>query len=1009
MLSTGRDLPRTALSSLLLLTTFLLNDANAQPSTKWRDYRIIGTEQIDLGSNSTVPGNYVVLGTGGSIRVQNGARQPAGTPEPYLLADEVTLSANASVQNVYANRFSRADSAEVVGTIHRPAPPFPFALDDLPSIPPATFDPCTTSAAKTVVPANEFEVLSPGCYGELEAKQFSTVTLTGGEYRFLKWDLKNDVTVNVLAPSVVHIRQNLSSQQDTEIAPASGDPDDLMFFIGADSNKSSSLGGFNVFVGNIVDPFDRELNLRRQISFTGTAMAIKVKLRGNHQSLRCGDGVVNPPAETCDPPGGMAGPNDNDCRDDCTMCGDGIQQDEEQCDDGNSNNDDGCRNDCSLCGDGVVDEEFGELCDGDASLPVCAGKACKSDCTCECGDGILNPPEECEVGIACSAAGETCDLGTCMCSGDPPDCGDGKHDPLTEKCDPSFDPLVPPIQGGAENRVCRAVGDTWECTFCGDGMTQSPDEKCDDGNDVNEPNGASDQCRNDCTYCGDGTTQSGEGCDDGNDVNEPNGTPGQCRNDCTFCGDGILQAGEKCDDGNDVNEPNGTPGQCRNDCSFCGDGMLQVGEQCDPGIDPTCPANCQRCDTPEECCPNNPDPFCLPGMAVLTGQICRSDCTACGDGQFEQNKGEGCDDGNAVNEPNDDPDQCRNDCSFCGDGRTDPGEGCDDGNDIDDDKCSNDCRPIGCGDGVVQGKETCDPGPDGTIRAPNGEICRAECNFCGDGMVDRDDNGRPIEACDDGNRIDDDECNNQCGTAICGDGIKADDEDCEPPLAPNGNPCRAPSCTYCGNGVIDLDTSGNPLERCDDGNDDNDDECRNDCSLCGDGVIDREFGETCDEGTENGNGFCREDCTYCGDDLLQTEHGEICDGLEGVLIPGRECRSNCTYCGDGIRQTEIPVGDPLELCDDGNDVDDDDCNNQCVCPGPPTEGCIPPPECGDGLRQGDEQCDDGNKIDGDGCDADCTFTSTKKRPWGKTKHGLIGDRGIRRTGPPSKQTGVKLR
>jgi cysteine-rich repeat protein len=33
-----------------------------------------------------------------------------------------------------------------------------------------------------------------------------------------------------------------------------------------------------------------------------------------------------------------------------------------------------------------------------------------------------------------------------------------------------------------------------------------------------------------------------------------------------------------------------------------------------------------------------------------------------------------------------------------------------------------------------------------------------------------------------------------------------------------------------------------------------------------------------------------------------------------------------------------------------------------------------PSDCGNGVREGDEECDDGNDRDGDGCDGDCTFS-----------------------------------
>jgi cysteine-rich repeat protein len=49
--------------------------------------------------------------------------------------------------------------------------------------------------------------------------------------------------------------------------------------------------------------------------------------------------------ETCDPPGQPEG-MPNQCREDCTFCGDGILDDFEECDDGNNENGDGCSSTC---------------------------------------------------------------------------------------------------------------------------------------------------------------------------------------------------------------------------------------------------------------------------------------------------------------------------------------------------------------------------------------------------------------------------------------------------------------------------------------------------------------------------------------------------------------------------------------------------------------------------------------------------------------------------------------
>lgn len=59
-------------------------------------------------------------------------------------------------------------------------------------------------------------------------------------------------------------------------------------------------------------------------------------------------------------------------------------------------------------------------------------------------------------------------------------------------------------------------------------------------------------------------------------------------------------------------------------------------------------------------------------------------------------------------------------------------------------------------------------------------------------------------------------------------------------------------------------------------------------------------------------------------------------------------------CGDGIVNID-------EQCDDGNDIETDDCTSFC-------EFSV----CGDGIiNQELEECDDANLVKGDGCDEDC--------------------------------------
>jgi MYXO-CTERM domain-containing protein len=81
------------------------------------------------------------------------------------------------------------------------------------------------------------------------------------------------------------------------------------------------------------------------------------------------------------------------------MCGDGIRQTGELCDDGNTMDGDGCPATCqgAACGNGIM--EAGEACD-DGDLRD--GDGCSSTCMLEtvpmCGDGTQDITEECDDG-----------------------------------------------------------------------------------------------------------------------------------------------------------------------------------------------------------------------------------------------------------------------------------------------------------------------------------------------------------------------------------------------------------------------------------------------------------------------------------------------------------------------------------------------------------------------------------------------------------------------------------
>ncbi|RKH52498.1 DUF4215 domain-containing protein [Corallococcus aberystwythensis] len=151
-----------------------------------------------------------------------------------------------------------------------------------------------------------------------------------------------------------------------------------------------------------------------------------------------------------------------------SICGDGVKEGNEGCDDGNTTSGDGCNASCQV--------EPGWNCGA-------TGLRCHA---ASCGDGIIAAPEECEDGNRTHGDG----------------CG------ASCRLEPGF--------------VCSRVGLPCVTTVCGDAKVEGT-EQCDDGN-----NDLGDGCSTLCQLeprcvggscndvCGDGVIAAGEPCDDGN-------------------------------------------------------------------------------------------------------------------------------------------------------------------------------------------------------------------------------------------------------------------------------------------------------------------------------------------------------------------------------------------------------------------------------------------------------------------------------------------------------------
>ena len=89
------------------------------------------------------------------------------------------------------------------------------------------------------------------------------------------------------------------------------------------------------------------------------------------------------------------------------VCGNGIFEGSEACDDGNTDNNDACLNTCvsATCGDGAVQSAV-EQCDNGANNSNTVADACRTNCTNpRCGDDVVDTGEGCDDGNATDGDG----------------------------------------------------------------------------------------------------------------------------------------------------------------------------------------------------------------------------------------------------------------------------------------------------------------------------------------------------------------------------------------------------------------------------------------------------------------------------------------------------------------------------------------------------------------------------------------------------------------------------
>ncbi len=701
------------------------------------------------------------------------------------------------------------------------------------------------------------------------------------------------------------------------------------------------------------------------------------------------------------------------CEFELQVCGDGVRQTDEACDDGNNGGGDGCDATCGV--------EVGFACGGRHSQ--CAPGTVPPTC----GNGVVEDDEACDDGNrndddGCSAA---CISNRCDAAGG---AVRATTDPVTGQCFgvyaqtltwfdaeiacENFGGHLASVRDSVTNNLIVAISEPQNDIWLG--------VQDDTAESFNNPAA--------WTFVNGGTTgatsfapfRAGEpnGSTNENCVNSIHGAwndlvcaeffPSVEQFACEFdpagsCGNGVVNPGESCDDKNN-NEGDGCDPGCNVEAAFtcsgrpsvclgnpppgCGDGFVDPDEACDDGNNANgdgCSRECNTdgCGTTFGARRSSTDPTTNNCIAVFDEVRTWFDAEAVCEGFGGHLLTPRNDITNTLGRSLSDQRECwlgMNDLAVEVFGNDDGFVRVTGGNVADFNRFQ------GAQPSDQIGDEDCVHYDFGNNRwndfgCITGEIAQYACEIeptpCGNGVINAG------EGCDDGNFDPNDGCDNSCNVL--------------PGFNCNGRPssCVQEGPPNCGNGFLNGD------EDCDDANDVEGDGCSQQCESSRCGVSLGAIRSLSDPITGNcfmlfdtetswidAEARCESiDAHLAGtrdaqtNDLLKAIQDDIRAawvGVEDFTVSSGDVRSNWTIVGggttsdfNGFRDNE-PNGGPAENCvfNFRGAWIDADCNlangiTQFAC-----EQRANP--CGDGVRQPAEGCDDGNIDDGDGCSSVCT-------------------------------------
>jgi hypothetical protein len=450
-------------------------------------------------------------------------------------------------------------------------------------------------------------------------------------------------------------------------------------------------------------------------------------------------------------PSGAINATDTDCP---VVCGNGLPEPGETCDTAiPAGTRGGCptaascddKNPCTLdliegsaCRAACRNLPRTQITSGDGCCPAGATRSQDSDCAAICGNGVVEPGEQCDRTIAAGVPGAcpaTCTASTDACltrglEGEAATCSARCSDRPRTACLAPKDGCCPAGCTAADDGDCSAT--------CGDGRVD-PGESCDTAIAQGRPGACPSVC-DDGQPCTADTLLSAGTCHArcaatlvttflSGDKCCPQGANALLDTDCAaICGNQLAEGPrEACDKAIAA----GAAGACPTECAApaaCMQGVL-VGDAA------TCSARCsvepvRLCAAGDGCCPtgcsrrDDTDCAAVCGNGVLEmGEACDRSLTAGAVGACEAI----CDDRNActLDLLAGRPDDCTRRCTFteikgCVSGDRCCPMGCTPASD-------KDCAPASCGNAHAEAGETCDPPASCPTTCPDdGDPCTAE-------------------------------------------------------------------------------------------------------------------------------------------------------------------------------------------------------------------------------------------------------------------------------------------